>query len=401
MIHILYLHHTGIYGGASRSLFEAISNFPEGEVKAYLITQKGNVSKIAKDMGMDVIEVRGLPTFNNSTSQQKGYKAAILYLREIIFFISMLFGIRKAKKRWGAQIDVIHINDIVLTIPAFFLKKIFRKPVVLHARCVQASKTNFKAKIIQKIIDGSVDKIISIDLNVHNSLFDNRKSVIIHNGLTFAKNKVISKGKSENLRIGLVSNFLIFKGIYEFADAAKICILDYGLDNIEFYFYGDNPRETKGFKAWIFKKLGFVDDAKSKLIEYIAKNGISEKVIFKGFEKDPEKVFTSFDVLCFPSHLEGAGRPVFEAAFYGCPSIVAITEPQEDTIIYNETGICIPPRNSIALAEAIKYFHDNPSQVERMGKNANKLAWKNFDIKKNSQQLLQVYKDVLQETPHN
>ena len=50
MINVLYVHHCGIYGGASRSLFEAISNFPQGKVKPYLITQKGNVSKIAKEM---------------------------------------------------------------------------------------------------------------------------------------------------------------------------------------------------------------------------------------------------------------------------------------------------------------------------------------------------------------
>ena len=67
-----------------------------------------------------------------------------------------------------------------------------------------------------------------------------------------------------------------------------------------------------------------------------------------------------------------------------------------DTIIHNETGICIQPKSSKALADAIKYFYNNPSEIERMGKNANELAWKNFDIKRNALKLLNVYKEVLE-----
>ena len=149
MINVLYVHHCGIYGGASRSLFEAISNFPQGKVKPYLITQKGNVSKIAKEMGMDVIEIQGLPSVNNSTSQHKGIKSIIIYLREFIFLFSMFYGIRKAKKLWGHNVDIIHINDITLTIPAIFFKLCFKRPIVLHARCVQENKTNIKSKLIK------------------------------------------------------------------------------------------------------------------------------------------------------------------------------------------------------------------------------------------------------------
>ena len=396
MINVLYVHHCGIYGGASRSLFEAISNFPQGKVKPYLITQKGNVSKIAKEMGMDVIEIQGLPSVNNSTSQHKGIKSIIIYLREFIFLFSMFYGIRKAKKLWGHNVDIIHINDITLTIPAIFFKLCFKRPIVLHARCVQENKTNIKSKLIKKIIDSFIQKVISIDLNVDNSLPNIQRSVIIHNGFAFKKIENLKKEKSNKIKIGIVSNFLKFKGIYEFVEAAKICILDYDIKNIEFLFYGDNPRETKGIKAFLFRKLGFVQDAKANLKEYIDKNGLIDKVIFKGFEKSLEKVFSSFDVLCFPSHLEGAGRPVFEAAFYGVPSIVAITDPQLDTIIHNETGICIQPKSSKALADAIKYFYNNPSEIERMGKNANELAWKNFDIKRNALKLLNVYKEVLE-----
>ena len=104
------------------------------------------------------------------------------------------------------------------------------------------------------------------------------------------------------------------------------------------------------------------------------------------------------DVLCFPSRLDAVGRSIFEAAFFSVPSIVALTTYEDDAIIHNETGICIPPKDARALADAIKYFYENPSEVERMGKNANELAWKNFDIKKNALKLLNVYREVLEKS---
>ena len=82
---------------------------------------------------------------------------------------------------------------------------------------------------------------------------------------------------------------------------------------------------------------------------------------------DISAVYSGMDVLCFPSHLNAAGRPVFEAAFFRKPCILAIENPQSDTMIDYVTGICIPEKEPLELFNAIKYFCDHPAEITRMG----------------------------------
>lgn len=96
-------------------------------------------------------------------------------------------------------------------------------------------------------------------------------------------------------------------------------------------------------------------------------------------------------MLCFPSHLNAAGRPVFEAAFFKVPSIVAMQNPRADTMIDGETGICIAPKDAQALARAIEYFYARPEEVRRMGEAAYRLALRDFDTKKNACRMLAIY----------
>jgi glycosyltransferase involved in cell wall biosynthesis len=102
-------------------------------------------------------------------------------------------------------------------------------------------------------------------------------------------------------------------------------------------------------------------------------------------------------VLLFPSHFDAPGRPVFEAAFSSVPSIVSVDKPRADTLVHGETGLAIPVKSPSKLAEAILYFADNPSEVQRMGAKAKQLADSNFDPATNARKLLAVYTRVIRD----
>jgi len=113
---------------------------------------------------------------------------------------------------------------------------------------------------------------------------------------------------------------------------------------------------------------------------------------------DIRPYYENIDILCFPSYLNAAGRPVFEAAFSKVPSIVAISEPMADTIVDRQTGYCIAPRSASAIADAIEYFCQNPEEIQRMGEAAYQLAMRNFDVRKNAVQMIEIYKEITK--PH-
>lgn len=62
---------------------------------------------------------------------------------------------------------------------------------------------------------------------------------------------------------------------------------------------------------------------------------------------------------------------MFEAALYGVPSIVAVSNPNSDTIIHEVTKrIVIRPFSSHDLAEAIKKLYFNRSLLDQLSENA-------------------------------
>jgi glycosyltransferase involved in cell wall biosynthesis len=116
-----------------------------------------------------------------------------------------------------------------------------------------------------------------------------------------------------------------------------------------------------------------------------------------GFVEDVKSIYRAIDVLCFPSHLDAAGRPVFEAAWFGVPSVVAVREPLADTIGDGVSGVCIRESDPQALCEAIARLHDRPRERAKLGAGARQLAETYFDQERNALQILGIYHGELAE----
>ena len=88
------------------------------------------------------------------------------------------------------------------------------------------------------------------------------------------------------------------------------------------------------------------------------------------------KVYNDCSVYVQPSVTEGFGIPVLEAMAYSRPVIVTEGAGSCELIDDGKDGFVVPIRDADALKEKIEYFHDNPDEVKRMGKNARAKAEK-------------------------
>ena len=105
-ISVLYFHHSGYYGGASRSLLEMIEAFPDKEVEPFLLTQTGRVGEIFRERGIDVIETVGISQFDHTRyGHYRSFRWLIL-LREIFYFPFTVSAIIKARLKWK-NIEII------------------------------------------------------------------------------------------------------------------------------------------------------------------------------------------------------------------------------------------------------------------------------------------------------
>lgn len=398
---VVYIHPIGIFGGASRSLLELLRAFSGDSIQPYVVSQKGQVAFILAGANISVVTASGLAQFDNTFfSYYRGLRWLVL-MRELAFLLPTYMVLTAAKKRWKS-VDIIHVNELTAIPTAIIAKHLFKAPLVVHVRSVQRPMTDgLRGKLLKYLIRRYVDQLVAIDCTVRESLPEDLSVEIVRNGFPFAE---VRQTKSDQgiarrfspttpLRVGCVGGLLKLKGVYEFVEAARLCV-QAGLA-VEFFIVGENPRNLRGIKAYLLKRFGFAADVRTDLESLINKYDLGDRVRLKGFTADVKSVYDSIDVLCFPSHLNACGRPVFEAAFSRVPSIVAVDKPLEDTIVNGQTGICIPAKSPIAIAEAVTFFYSHPDELERMGEAAYQLAKKNFDIDLNAKKMFDIYKRLL------
>ena len=173
------------------------------------------------------------------------------------------------------------------------------------------------------------------------------------------------------------SRMLSHKGLHEFVEAAKIL----KKENIKakFVLVGDIDKENPAcvqietINRWV----------KEKTVEYW------------GHKKHMNTAINLATIIVLPSYREGFPKVLIEAAACGRPSITTNVPGCRDAIINNSTGILIPPRNSIKLAQVIKNLLKNKKKIKKMGSKARKHAVKNFDINHVVNIHIKIYKNIL------
>jgi len=400
-INVLYVHHAGTFGGASRSLLELIGGFLPGDVAPRLVTQRGSVARILGSRGIDVIETSGITQFDHTRFNHYRGRRWLVLTREALYLPSTLLALLRARARWK-DIDLIHVNEVVALASVILGKMLFRCPVVVHVRSVQETRRGrLRIRFISRMLRRYADAVVAIDETVRRSLPHGIAAEVVHNAYAPQPRKIdmvsakppLPPRRPGILRVAMIGSPLAFKGVREFVEAARLC-RERGLA-IEFVMVGVGAAHEPGILNRMLRATAFTHDARREVQGLVAKYGLAESVYLLDFTPDIDRVYANIDVLCFPSLLDAVGRPVFEAAFWKVPSIVAVRDPQPDTMIHRETGLCIEPGDPAAIVEAISYFNLNRSELARMGDAAYRLALENFDSRRNAARVLEIYRRVL------
>jgi glycosyltransferase involved in cell wall biosynthesis len=395
---ILYIDGVGPFGGASRSLFEAMRAMPEGSVERYFLLQKGTIIDFYGPLASGVVVVRGLTRFDNTrASYYRGHRW-IVVLRELFHFPFTVFGLFAARRRFP-KIDVIHANEITEIIPGLLAKWLFKAPLVLHARSLQrVHDESRRTRWYHRMLRDRVDAVVAIDENVRQTLPADVSVDVIHNAFTpqYAADpdesylSPLRRLRPSALVVGFVGNLHRHKGLIELCNAASI-VKEQGGD-VQYLVVGGGTMSSKGPLHWALHLLGLAENLGDRLPAVVEGLGLAEDFLLLGHTADIQRVYEHMDVLAFPSHFNAAGRPVFEAAFSGVPSIVAVADPKPDTVRHGVAAIAIPAPTPEIIADAIMTFERDRTRTKRMGMAARALAMENFVPAVNADKLLAVYR---------
>lgn len=181
----------------------------------------------------------------------------------------------------------------------------------------------------------------------------------------------------DSIKLLFVGRFVYYKGVNFLLEAMK------SVSGTELFMVGSGADEAR-------------------LKEYAEKNGLSDKVHFLAPLSDDElkTAFADCDIFVFPSveKSEAFGIVQLEAMIYGKPVInTRLNTSVEYVSIDNVTGITIPPKDSMALSEAVSKLVADPELRRQMGKNAAERVKENFSLKVNSERIFNEIKSIAKE----
>jgi glycosyltransferase involved in cell wall biosynthesis len=179
--------------------------------------------------------------------------------------------------------------------------------------------------------------------------------------------------------------------------AGKARSVGFGVDSTKFHPADKKPDGFNVLYAggnWIRKGLFYLvrawnelqlDDGTLTILSCNPEFTPKHRINVLGWVPDEEvpKIYQNNSVFVIPSLEDGGPSVTLEAMASGLP-VIATEMGSGIGIEDGEDGFIVHERNADEIGAALLYFHDNPSEIERMGKNARAKAllwpWERFGV---------------------
>jgi glycosyltransferase involved in cell wall biosynthesis len=120
------------------------------------------------------------------------------------------------------------------------------------------------------------------------------------------------------------------------------------------------------------------------------------RVHFTGALTDMPTAYAAMDLLVLPTWREGFGNVLIEAAAMALPVVASRVTGCVDAVADGETGILVPPRDPLALAEAVQQYIDRPDLRAAHGAAGRRRVEREFDSSLVWREQITFYSGLLQ-----
>ncbi len=144
-------------------------------------------------------------------------------------------------------------------------------------------------------------------------------------------------------------------------------------------------------------RLLIVGEGKDKalLLDIITEFGISDKVIFVGYQPDPHLFYDLMDILCVPSSREGFGLVAVEGMLHRLPIIATKVGGLQKVVVNDETGFIISSNSPREISEKIQVLYFSPKLRKEMGNMGYQRAFKKYSSERYVREVEHMYQSLL------
>ena len=281
--------------------------------------------------------------------------------------IAYIFGLKK-------EFDVIHAHEAKACHFAYLLSMWANTPFIITRRMDRAPKNDwFTHKVYQHAshivsLSSAIDKIINAyQSELNTSIIPSMAAALQTNTSSIAK---IRETYPKKILIGHVGALVErHKGQQYIIEAARH--LETMHPHLHFLLIGEGQDElTLKQKAQGLSNIEFV-----------------------GFKSNVGDYLSALDVFVFPSLQEGLGSTLLDAMEASLPIIASEAGGIPDIIKHKKNGLLIPPRDSLAIVEALLLLLENKSLAKELGEQG-KTETKLYSPAVISQRYMEIYKTI-------
>ena len=344
---------------------------------------KGGMEKIAYELYKNLSEISNVELVKWGGSN-KWLPVVFPY-----FLIKSLFILLRKR------IDVIYLEDGMLSVLGLILKTIFNKPVIIT---IHGLDITYNSKFYQLVVPKTVaklDRIICISKATETECIKREipknKISIIHDGIS--DNYYINTTKKS------IKNNL--EKITNLDLKSKSIILSVGrlTERKGFYWFIENVMPILVTKN---KNMVYFIVGNGKL-EYRIRNLIKERgfdrsvYLFTGIDDEKLKLFyNSADVFVMPNipikgDMEGFGVVVLEAGSCGVPVVASNLKGIKDAVKDGKNGFLVKPYNTNKFTSLIIELLNNNKKRRKFGKGTRKFVLETYIWKKIANIYLEVF----------
>lgn len=405
---ILYIHHASSLGGSSLSLLYLVKGLDRDRYEPVVccIYDTPEVVRLYHNQGIETVVCRGISDFPHTTLGWSPLYNPLSVARLIKRLALFLPSVRRTRELvHSLQPALVHLNSLVLA-PSAMGVRMAGVPLVWHVRePVHPGHFGLRRRILSWLMMRLANEAIFISQFDRQQLTGGRKGVVVYNFVDFRHFDRALDGAAVRSELGIAAEarvvlFLggqsVVKGIFPLLEALPHvkrqvpqmhCLIPAGE-------YRPSGRLLSRVARIVLPWLGSgtVAQRVNRLLE---RHRMHDYVHLLGWQQDVERVIAASDVVVFPSVAPHFARPVIEAGAMAKPVVASRIGGVEELVADGETGLLVPPGDSVALAEAIVKVLSDTHLSHQMGESGYEKATQRFDAKHNVRQVIEVYEQIL------
>lgn len=294
--------------------------------------------------------------------------------------------------------DILHLITIKPNIFGGIAARILRVPrtvaaisglgTVFVARGFVASVRRFFVKILYRLALKQRDlKVIfqnSNDKEILQALIGLQESnieMIYGSGVDLERFQAKNLEKSAPI-VMFAARLIHEKGVLEFIEAAR--------------YFSSLERDLMNAPKFVLVGMPDYDNPSSVTSAEIKKWEAEGIIEYWGHQTDMPDILSKIHIFVYPSYYgEGLAKMLLEVA--ACGRVIVTTDHPgcREAIVDGTTGVLVPPRDPLAVINALSQLLKDPHLVASMGRAGRRLAEQNFDVSFVVARHLNIYTELL------